>query len=247
MGMGFTVRLKDKAAKAGEILIYEDIGAGGWFNDGVSAKSFTDALKALGDVSTLDVRINSYGGDVFDGLTIYQQLVQSKAKVTTHIDGIAASIASVIAMAGEEIRIAEAGWMMIHDAWGMAAGNAKQLREMADRMDAVSKQLAGIYSARTKQKSDTVVAWMAEEKWFNAADAISAGFATTLAENLRMAAHAEPPTYFRCVPKDLRAPAAAPAAAATQGDADIRAALERNRKALEARRQNRYLMSRGAG
>lgn len=242
MGMGFTVRLRDKSARAGEILIYEDIGAGGWFSDGVSAKSFTEALKALGDVATLDVRINSYGGDVFDGLTIYQQLVQSKAKVTTHIDGIAASIASVIAMAGQEIRIAEAGWVMIHDAWGMVAGNAKQLREMADRMDAVSKQLAGIYRARTKKKDEDIVNWMSEEKWFNAQEAVANGFATSISENLRMAAHAAPPGHFRRVPKAL-----AGAPAPTASDADLRVALDRNRSALEARRKNAYLLSRGAG
>lgn len=242
MGMGFTVRLRDKAARAGEILIYEDIGAGGWFSDGVSAKSFTEALKALGDVATLDVRINSYGGDVFDGLTIYQQLVQSKAKVTTHIDGIAASIASVIAMAGQEIRIAEAGWLMIHDAWGIAAGNATQLREIADRMDAVSQQLAGIYDARTKQGTKKVCAWMAEEKWFNAQEAVANGFATSVSENLRMAAHAAPPGHFRHVPKVL-----APRNESQTYNADVRAELARTRDDLERRRRTRTLMSRGVG
>lgn len=241
MGAGFTARLKDKATKAGEILIYENIGSG-WFG-GVSAKQFTESLKALGDISTLDVRINSYGGDVFDGITIYQQLVQTKAKVTTHVDGFAASIASVIAMAGQEIKIAEAGWIMIHDAWGMVAGNARDLREMADRMDAVSKQLAGIYSARTRKKDEDIVNWMAEEKWFDAKDAVANGFATSVAENLRMAAHAEPlPSRFRHVPKAL-----CPAANDASADDDLRAALARNRAALDAARRNRILKSRGAG
>jgi len=240
MGMGFSARLKDKASKAGEILIYEDVGAG-WFG-GVSAKSFTDALKALGDVATLDVRINSYGGDVFDGLAIYQQLVQSKARVTTHIDGIAASIASIIAMAGKEIKIAEAGWMMIHDAWGIFAGNAQALRENADRLDAVSKQLAGIYVARTKKKDEDIVNWMAQEKWFDSKDAVANGFATSVSENLRMAAHAAPPGHFRHVPTVL-----APRNEATTFNADVRAELARTRDDLERRRRTRTLMSRGVG
>lgn len=240
MGMGFSARLKDKASKAGEILIYEDVGAG-WFG-GVSAKSFTDALKALGDVATLDVRINSYGGDVFDGLAIYQQLVQSKARVTTHIDGIAASIASIIAMAGKEIKIAEAGWMMIHDAWGIFAGNAQALRENADRLDAVSKQLAGIYVARTNKKDEDIVNWMAQEKWFDSKEAVANGFATSVSENLRMAAHAAPPGHFRHVPKVL-----APRNESQTYNADVRAELARTRDDLERRRRTRTLMSRGVG
>lgn len=240
MGMGFSARLKDKASKAGEILIYEDVGAG-WFG-GVSAKSFTDALKALGDVATLDVRINSYGGDVFDGLAIYQQLVQSKARVTTHIDGIAASIASIIAMAGKEIKIAEAGWMMIHDAWGIFAGNAQALRENADRLDAVSKQLAGIYVARTKKKDEDIVNWMAQEKWFDSKEAVANGFATSVSENLRMAAHAAPPGHFRHVPNVLALRNEGPTY-----NADVRAELARTRDDLERRRRTRTLMSRGVG
>ena len=240
MGMGFSARLKDKASKAGEILIYEDVGAG-WFG-GVSAKSFTEALKALGDVATLDVRINSYGGDVFDGLAIYQQLVQSKARVTTHIDGIAASIASIIAMAGKEIKIAEAGWMMIHDAWGIFAGNAQALRENADRLDAVSKQLAGIYVARTNKKDEDIVNWMAQEKWFDSKEAVANGFATSVSENLRMAAHAAPPGHFRHVPKVL-----APRNESQTYNADVRAELARTRDDLERRRRTRTLMSRGVG
>lgn len=240
MGMGFSARLKDKASKAGEILIYEDVGAG-WFG-GVSAKSFTDALKALGDVATLDVRINSYGGDVFDGIAIYQQLVQSKARVTTHIDGIAASIASIIAMAGKEIKIAEAGWMMIHDAWGIFAGNAQALRENADRLDAVSKQLAGIYVARTNKKDEDIVNWMAQEKWFDSKEAVANGFATSVSENLRMAAHAAPPGHFRHVPKVL-----APRNESQTYNADVRAELARTRDDLERRRRTRTLMSRGVG
>src|SRR6478609_6695251 len=118
MGAGYSI--KAKGTTAGEIYIYEDVGDS-WFG-GVTAKQFAADLKELGPVQTLDVRINSGGGDVFDGLAIYRQLVDHPAKVVSHIDGFAASIASIIAMAGDEIRISEAGFVMIHDAWGVAVG-----------------------------------------------------------------------------------------------------------------------------
>lgn len=123
MGQGYRISAK---ANEADVLIYEDVGDS-WFG-GVSAKQFADDLKALGKVDTINLRLNSAGGDVFDGLAIYRQLVDHPARVITHIDGIAASIASVIAMAGTEIRIAEAGFLMIHDAWGMQMGNADDMR-----------------------------------------------------------------------------------------------------------------------
>ena len=112
MGAGFSV--KAKAGDEAEILIYEDVGEG-WFG-GVTAKQFADELKALGSVKTINLRLNSAGGDVFDGLAIYRRLVDHPAKIVSHIDGLAASIASVIAMAGDEIRISESGFLMIHNA-----------------------------------------------------------------------------------------------------------------------------------
>src|ERR1044072_9600498 len=101
MGAGFSIKAKGNSEA--EILIYEDVGEG-WFG-GVTAKQFAEDLKALGKVDTINLRINSAGGDVFDGLAIYRRLVDHPARVITHIDGLAASIASVIAMSGNEIRI----------------------------------------------------------------------------------------------------------------------------------------------
>lgn len=242
MGAGFAI--KAKANKSAEILIYEDVGAG-WFG-GVSAKQFADDLKALGAVERIDVRINSYGGDVFDGYAIYQRLVQHEARITTHIDGVAASIASIIAMAGDEINIAEGGWIMIHDAWGMAVGNAADMRDLADRLDAVSGQLAKVYVDRTGAQMDTVRAWMGEEKWFDSAAAIESGFATAVSENLRMAAHTRlPDRRFRNAPRALAsAPLQAPAVPAE--DRMLRA----RHAGLMAQRELRLAsnsVSRGAG
>lgn len=206
MGAGF--QLYAKGSKHAEVLIYEDVGQD-WFG-GVTAKQFTDDLRALGDLSTIDVRINSYGGDVFDGLAIYNQLVQHKAKVTTHVDGVAASIASVIAMAGDTINIAENGWLMIHDAWGMAVGNAADLRRRADLMDSVTDKLAGVYVARTGLPMAEVRSLMAAETWLSARDAVQRNFATSVTENLRMAASVAPGEHFafKHVPQALRGAAA---------------------------------------
>lgn len=246
MGAGFAIRAR--ANKTAEILIYEDVGAG-WFG-GVSAKQFADDLKELGDVTQIDVRINSYGGDVFDGLAMYNQLVQHKARITTHVDGVAASIASVIAMAGDEIHIAESGWLMIHDAWGMAIGNAADLRRQADLMDSVSEQLAGVYVARSGQPAEQVRAWMAEETWFNAGEAIDNKFATAMSENLRVAAHAAfDRSRFRNAPAALSAaPAKAmPVIKLSAEELALRDQVAGQRAHLTRARVVAELKSRGAG
>lgn len=188
MGAGF--RVKARANKAAEVLLYEDIGEiPGFGGGGVSAKAFREGLSKLGPVNAIDVRINSYGGDVFEGLAIYRALVDHGAEITTHVDGVAASIASVIAMAGRTINIAEAGSMMIHEAWGVAGGNAAKMREMADRLEGISGQIATIYAARTGRPAEDVRAMMASTRWFTAHEAVEHGFATGIAENLRVAAY----------------------------------------------------------
>lgn len=188
MGQGYSIR--PRAAGAAEIFIYEGVGQD-WYG-GVSAKQFAKDLRDMGNVNQIDLRINSDGGDVFDGLAIYRLLVDHKAKVTTYVDGIAASIASVIAMAGDTIRIAEAGEIMIHDAWTVAMGPADVLREVADRVEAVSGSIADVYAARTGQTREQCVSWMKAETTFRSADAVIKGFATEVVANLKMAAARHP-------------------------------------------------------
>jgi len=186
MGKGYSIRAKAKGEA--EIFIYEDVGES-WFG-GVSARQFATDLRALGDVATINVRLNSFGGDVFDGLAIYRLLADHKARVIAHVDGIAASIASVIAMAGDEIRIAEAGEIMIHDAWGVAIGPAADMRAMADRLEAVSASIGDVYVARTGNSKDQVQAWMLAETTFQSSDAVKHSFATSVVPNVRAAARA---------------------------------------------------------
>jgi ATP-dependent protease ClpP protease subunit len=196
------LQIRAKAERAAEILIYSDIGES-WFSEGLTAKAFLKELRALGDLATIDVRINSNGGSVFDGLAIYNGLKAHKARKTVHIDGIAASIASVIAMAGDEIRMGEGAFIMVHSPYTLAAGNAEELRETADLLESIEAQLVGIYAARTGLSAEAIGQMLAAETWLNAEDAARMGFADAVAEPIRLAASARP--EFKNAPAILRA------------------------------------------
>lgn len=216
-----------------EVLIYEDVG--GWF-DGVTAKGFYEDLRALGAVDTLRIRVNSMGGDVFEGLTIYRHIAEHRARKVVHVDGIAASIASVIAMAGDEILIAEAGRMMIHEASGLSWGPAAAHRAMAEQLETVTASLADVYVARTGQPAERVREMMAAETWMTAQEAVQLGFATSVVENVRIAAAAYDPQRHR----HLRRPPADVAAAPPAPAKPQRAAAD----ALLARMQGRIAAAR---
>jgi ATP-dependent protease ClpP protease subunit len=185
MGAGYT--MKASGQNQADIYIYEDVGEG-WFG-GVSARQFAADLKALGSLDTLNLHINSYGGEVFDGIAIYRTLVDHPAKVISYVDGVAASIASVIAMAGDEIRITESGFFMIHEASGGAFGRAAEHRQMADLLETITATIGDVYVARTGRDKAEVAAWMTSETWLTAQQALEYGFADEVVENLRLAAH----------------------------------------------------------
>jgi ATP-dependent protease ClpP protease subunit len=162
-------------AKAGsdttEVYVYDEIGY--W---GVTAQDFVDELKGI-STSKIELHLNTPGGEVFDGIAIYNALKEHSATVTTKIDALAASIGSVIAMAGDTIDIAKAGTMMIHDGHGIAIGNAKDMREMADLLDKVSDTIADIYANRAGGTRDEWRTAMKAETWYNAEEAVAAGLA----------------------------------------------------------------------
>jgi ATP-dependent Clp protease protease subunit len=166
--------MKARGAEA-EVYIYEDVGSG-WFG-GVSAKQFAEDLKALGDVSVINVHINSYGGEVFDGVAIYTQLKNHPAKVISHIDGVAASIASVIAMAGDSVTMGRGTRMMIHNPSAGVIGQATDLREIANLLDEIGKDIAGFYAARGGKDVAHWLALMEAETWYSAQEAVDAGLA----------------------------------------------------------------------
>lgn len=153
------------------IHIYDEIGY--W---GVTASEFVRELSQL-NVSQIDVHLNSPGGEIFDGMAIYEALRAHPAQVTTHVDSLAASIASVIAMAGDRIVIAPFGELMIHDGSGLCIGNAADMVEMAELLDRQSNKIASVYASRA---GGTVEEWrerMRAETWFSAAEAVEAGLA----------------------------------------------------------------------
>lgn len=161
--------------------VFDEIG-GSWFSDGVTATGFTAALAAIPSARALEVHINSPGGDVFDGIAIYNAIAQRPGPVTTVVDGLAASAASFIAQAGKKRVVSPGSMMMIHDASGLCIGNAADMRELADLLDQVSGNLADIYAAHAGK---TASAWrdaMKTESWYNAAQAVDAGLADQLAE-----------------------------------------------------------------
>lgn len=190
------------SAGVAELYLYEEIGAF-W---GKSAKEFSAELADLGPVEEINVRINSMGGSVFDGFTIHSLLKNHAAKVVVHIDGIAASIASVIAMAGDEIRISENGFLMIHQPWTFAEGTAQTLREKADVLDKLQEQGVKIYADRSGLNEAEVLALMDNgvETWLNATEAISRGLADSMMESVEAVSMVVDRKLFPNAPASLK-------------------------------------------
>lgn len=161
--------------------VYDEIG-GSWFSDGVSAADFVASLATIPAGRELHVHINSPGGDVFDGIAIYNAIAQRPGPVITVVDGLAASAASFIAQAGKQRVVSPGSMMMIHDASGICAGNAADMRELAGLLDQVSGNLADIYAAHTGRPAGGWRDAMQAETWYNAAGAVEAGLADRLAE-----------------------------------------------------------------
>lgn len=170
------IKVQARGSAAADVEIYAPIGEN-WYGDGLTAKRFRDDLKALGNVSEITVRINSPGGEVFDGFSIYNALKEHPAKVTVYIDGLAASIASVIAMAGDAVYMGDGAMFMVHSPWTIAMGDAGDMRQTADMLDKISVGLVDAYVAGTEQPRDVVEGWMAGETWFTRDEAIAAGLA----------------------------------------------------------------------
>ncbi len=160
-----------------EMLVYDEIGP--W---GITAKDFVSQLAGI-STPGINVRINSPGGDVFDGIAIYSALKVHPSAVTTSVDGWAASAASIVAMAGKSVSIAENAVLMIHRAWSFAIGNSADMTDMANTLNKIDGQLAAIYAKKTGRSADDMMALMAGEvdgTWFTAEEALGAGFVDAL-------------------------------------------------------------------
>lgn len=195
-------RVLAQADDVAEILIYDEIGEN-WWGEGVTAKNFATELAGI-RAAKIDVRINSVGGSVFEGNAMYNALVRHPARVDTYVDGIAASIASIIALAGEKVHIAENAFIMIHNPHGVAWGEAKDMRKVADTMDTVKGSLVGTYAKRTGKDVGTIEAWMDETTWFSAEEAKEHGFVDEITEgreiDARIAASANMASFANVPP-----------------------------------------------
>lgn len=175
-----------------ELLIYGDIvdaatismlEAWGYSTDGfVSALNVKKALDESGTFSKVRLRINSPGGDAFEGMAINSLLVAQGKPVETYVDGIAASAASIIAMAGATRIMGPSAMMMIHDAWSFCVGNSRDMRKMGDTLDKIDESIAAAYTSRTGMSLQAIQVLMDEETWLSAQDCVDQGFATGIVE-----------------------------------------------------------------
>lgn len=165
-----------------EIYIYDEIGL--W---GVEAKQFIDDLNQI-TASKIDLRLNTPGGSVFDGNAMYNALKRHSATITTYIDGLAASMGSIIALSGETVHMADNAMYMIHNPWTIAWGDANDLRNSANLLDKLKVSMVRIYSEKTGLSEDDVIKLMDEETWFTADEARESGFVDDIQEGLKAAA-----------------------------------------------------------
>ena len=158
------------------ITMLDVIGEDWWTGSGVTAKRISAALRSIGNKDVV-VKINSPGGDMFEGIAIYNLLRAHPAKVTIEVLGWAASAASIIAMAGDEIRMGTGTFMMVHNAWGVVVGNRHDMREAATLFDGFDSAIADIYEARTGLKRAVIEKLMDAETFMGPSDAVKNGFA----------------------------------------------------------------------
>lgn len=176
----------DTATAGAEVTIYDEIGA-----FGVSAKAFLAELGALPDDAPLTLRLNSPGGSVFDAVAIHNALKRHAGGVTVWIDGIAASAASYVAMAGTEVIMPGNAFLMLHDPAGMVMGPATDMRAMAEALDKIKTSLVAGYAVKSGKPDEEIAALMAAETWLDAEEAVGLGFADRIADPVRIAARFE--------------------------------------------------------
>lgn len=180
--------IKNAASDVAEIYIYDQIGEDWWTGAGVTAKGFLNDLAGI-KAREIALHVNSPGGSVFDGIAIHNALVNHPAKITTYIDGIAASIASVIALAGEKVVMADNALFMIHLPWGSVQGTAEDMRKQADVLDKITETLVNTYANRTGGDRGEILAALVAETWYSASEATAAGYVDEISGAQRIAAH----------------------------------------------------------
>ena len=203
--MNYRIR---NAGKTLELYVYDYIG--GWLG-GITPQMIANDLKESGKIDVINLRINSPGGDVFDGITIYNLLKRHPARVEVDIDGLCGSIATIIAMAGDHVRMAQNATFMVHEPSSGAFGTAEDMRKQADVLDQAKESLLDTYIAKTGGNRGHLSELMAAESWLRASDAREEGFVDEVTDELEMAACSNfDLSKFKNVPKQLAASMAQP-------------------------------------
>ncbi|HFT1199731.1 TPA: ClpP-like prohead protease/major capsid protein fusion protein, partial [Escherichia coli] len=184
-----------------DIYIYDEIGF--W---GVTAKQFISDLNALGDITHINLHINSPGGDVFEGIAIFNALKTHGASITVYVDGVAASMASVIAMVGNPVIMPENTFMMIHKPFGFTGGDAEDMRTYADLLDKVEVVLLPAYAQKTGKTTDEIAAMLADETWMSGAECLAHGFADQVTPAVKAMAciQSKRTEEFKKMPESIR-------------------------------------------
>ena len=182
--------VKAAANDVGELYIYGDIVSHKWDDTDVTVKDFAEDLKALGDLKTLNIYLNSLGGSVFQGQAIYSILKRHSAHKNVYIDGIAASIASVIAMAGDTILMPKNAMVMIHNPWTFVMGNSADLRKEADALDKIRESMIVAYMDKIQDKAseEQLAELLDAETWLSAQDCFDRGFCDEILDAKEIAA-----------------------------------------------------------
>lgn len=174
-------RIKQSTKGIAEIYLYGDVESDSWWSDSeTSAKSFKDRLEELKDITQINLHINSLGGDVIEGIAIFNLLKQHPAKINVYVDGFACSIASVIAMAGDTIYMPRNTMMMIHNCWSWVSGNAKEMRKTADDLDKIMETSIESYLSKISIERDELIELLDAETWLTAEECYEKGFADEL-------------------------------------------------------------------
>lgn len=219
------IRAEAAGADTVNLYVYDVIDP--WF--GVTA---TDMVRALSGITagTINLHINSPGGDVFEARAIKTALEGHPARVVAHVDGLAASAASFLMLAADEVRIAKGAFVMIHNAWTYAYGDARELRSTADLLDKITGAIADDYAGKTKATLEEIRAWMDAETWFDAEEAVEKGFADSVIEAKAVSAEFNLEVFDR-LPEALKPKADAGAEAAAKAAAEAADKAERERYA----------------
>ena len=176
--------IKNQASEYSDVYIFNDIGT-----FGITAQKFVDDIKNL-DGRDIALHINSVGGEVFEGMAMHSIIKNRKGKTVAYIEGIAASIATVIALAADEVVMTENSLFMIHNAWGSSQGDAKEMMKQARVLEKISNEIAEIYVKKTGKSYDMIMDLMSNETWMTAEEAFEYGFIDTISDAIKVAAKA---------------------------------------------------------